>query len=158
MTTKKTIKNSSLINISNTLQEFSGKKLPQKISYAITKNILIVSKEYEAYEKQLHTLFDRYDDHMEKDEEGNRKTDNLGIPIVDKSVEDEFREQILDLLNIQIECEFYTIPEEVFDYEDKGIYDPLSARDIIKLQSILLFEEEENDEKSENGENEEKSE
>lgn len=126
-----------MVNLMNTLQAYSAKKLPQKISFAITRNLMKISKEYEAYDTQLKKLFETYSDHIIKDKDGNNKTNANGIPIVDDSVKAEFNEQIKDLLNIEIDLDMYLVDPEIFNYDDKGIYDAMSAQDIIVLQSVL---------------------
>lgn len=126
-----------MVNLMNTLQAYGTKKLPQKISFAITRNLMKISKEYEAYDSQLKKLFESYSDHIIKDEDGNNKINASGIPIVDDSVKTEFNEQIKDLLDIEIDIDIYLIDPEIFNYDDKGIYDAMSAQDIIVLQSVL---------------------
>lgn len=131
------ITNLVMVNLMNTLQAYGTKKLPQKISFAITRNLMKISKEYEAYDTQLKKLFETYSDHIIKDEDGNNKINASGIPIVDDSVKTEFNEQIKDLLDIEIDIDIYLIDPEIFNYDDKGIYDAMSAQDIIVLQSVL---------------------
>lgn len=135
--------NFTLVNMVNVLQNYSDKKLPQKISFAITRNLMKLSKEYGVYDAQLKKLFETYSDHMVKDDNGNMQTYDSGIPIVDDSIKAEFDEQIAELLNIEIEVDMYYIDPEVFDYDDKGIYDAMSAQDIMVLQSILCKQDSE---------------
>lgn len=132
------VTNFAVINMINTLEKFAGKKLPQKISYAITRNLFFLQKDYECYIKSLNKIFSEYDEYIVKDEEKNFMVNDLGLPIIDSKVEKEFNDDIANLLNIEIEINFYNIPENVFDYED-GLnrYDSLSAEDIINLQSVL---------------------
>lgn len=135
--------NFTLVNMVNALQNYSDKKLPQKISFAITRNLMKISKEYSVYDAQLKKLFESYSDHIVKDDNGNIQTYDSGIPIVDASIKAEFDEQIAELLNIEIEVDMYYIDPEVFDYDDKGIYDAMSAQDIMVLQSILCKQDSE---------------
>ena len=137
------ITNFTMINMINILQSYSDKKLPQKISFAITRNLMKITKEYSVYDTQLKKLFESYSDHMIKDDDGNMQTYDSGIPIVDDSIKAEFDEQIAELLNIEIEVDMYYIDPEVFDYDDKGIYDAMSAQDIMVLQSILCKQDNE---------------
>ena len=137
------ITNFTMINMINILQSYSDKKLPQKISFAITRNLMKITKEYSVYDTQLKKLFESYSDHMVKDDDGNVQTYDSGIPIVDDSIKAEFDEQISELLNIEIEVDMYYIDPEVFDYDDKGIYDAMSAQDIMVLQSILCKQDNE---------------
>lgn len=132
-----------LVNIMSTLQKYSNLKLPQKISYAITKNLMKISKEYELYESQLKKIFDSYSDKMLKDENGDVKVNHNNVPIVSDDVSEEYNEQISDLLNIETDIEMYTIDMEAFNYDDKGVYDTMSAHDIMILQSILCKSDEE---------------
>ena len=135
--------NFTLVNIARVFQNYSDKKLPQKISFAITRNLMKISKEYGVYDAQLKKLFESYSDHMVKDDDGNMQTYDSGIPIVDDSIKAEFDEQISELLNIEIEVDMYYIDPDVFDYDDKGIYDAMSAQDIMVLQSILCKQDNE---------------
>ena len=132
-----------LVNLMNTLEGYSDKKLPQKISFAITRNLMKISKEYGAYDAQLKKIFEMYSDYMVKDDNGEIKTTPNGIPIVSDLMKTEFNEQIAELLNIEIEVEMYFIDPEVFNYDDKGIYDAMSAQDIMILQSILCKQNDE---------------
>ena len=131
------ITNYNLIKMINTLEGYVDKKLPQKISYAITCNFMEISKKYNTYDTQLKKIFNLYSEHIHKDKNGNIEVSSNGIPIVDEDVKSEFDEQITDLLNIEINVDMYYIEKNVFNYEDKGIYDALSANDIMILQSIL---------------------
>lgn len=135
--------NFTLVNMMNVLQSYSNKKLPQKISFSITRNLMKISKEYGVYDAQLKKLFESYSDHMVKDDAGNMQTYDSGIPIVDDLIKAEFDEQISELLNIEIEVDMYYIDPDVFDYDDKGIYDVMSAQDIMVLQSILCKQDNE---------------
>lgn len=130
--------NFAIVNMMNTLEKFAEKKLPQKISYAITKNLILLQGEYDCYIKSLNKLFVTYDGYMVRDENKNIMSNDMGIPIVDSSVAEEFNEEISNLLNIEIEIQLYGISEDVFDYEDNANrYDSLSAADIINLQAVL---------------------
>lgn len=123
------IKNLVLIDMINKLQAYSAKKLPQKISYAITRNMMELAKEYQAYDTELKKLFDSYGEYL--------KFGKDGVPIVDDKVKDEFNSQIMELLNIEIEITPHYIDQNAFDYDDNGVYDALSAQDIVILQSVL---------------------
>lgn len=130
--------NFAVVNMINTLEKCAEKKLPQKISYTITRNLMLLQKDYDCYIKSLNKLFSNYDDYIVKDENKNIMNNDVGIPIVDSKVEKEFNEEISNLLNIEIEIKLHCIPENVFDYEDNANrYDSLSATDIINLQTVL---------------------
>lgn len=130
--------NYTLVNLVNELGSYANKKLPQRISYAITRNIMLATKEYQVYEEQLNKIMEEYADNMIK-EDGKLKVNEAGIPEVEESVRQEYYNTIADLLNIEIDVDIYMIDEGVFDYEDNNRFDALSPNDIIKLQSILCM-------------------
>lgn len=134
--------NFTLVNLVNELEPFGDKRLPQKISYAITRNIILATKEYRIYETQLNKIMKEYSDNMIKDDDGKPKVNEIGIPEVDDSVRKEYFDKIADLLNVEIDVNIYTIDENLFDYEDSGKYDVLSPNELIKLQSILCLKTE----------------
>ena len=65
--------NYEMVQILNNLKLFENKKLPQKISYAIVKNIMALTKEYDVYIKQLEKLINeaKQEDKLELTEDGN---------------------------------------------------------------------------------------
>lgn len=135
---KKELTNFELINLINILNDNVDKKLPQKISYIITKNILVFQKELEAYNKSLNKLTSCYDDYIVKDENGKMMYNDNGIPMFsNKEKSEEFIKELNELLSIKNELNLSIVDEDIFDYDDSDKYDSLSAMDIIKLQSVL---------------------
>lgn len=133
--------NKEIVGMLNTLTSFGNKKLPQKISFAITKNISVLTKEYGIYEQEMKKLFERYDSKMVKDESGNIVYDSTGFPKFGAG-DGGFKEEMNDLLDISVDVNIYHIDEDVFDYEDKdNRFDAMSPTDILVLQSILCEHE-----------------
>lgn len=131
------INNFDLIQIQNILNNNSDKKLPQKISFAIIKNMMQLDKDFEVYQKALQKIFSSYDKYIIKDENGKPKINKQGIPLIDKEHQEDFNEELMELLQTKIEIELYRIEEDAFNYEDNGRYDALSAQDIYNLQKII---------------------
>lgn len=131
--------NFDVISMSNVLNEYANKKLPQRISFAITKNIFKLSSDLECYSRELNKIIDSYKEHQKK-EDGKVVMSPIGVPAVEDEYSEEYMQKIAELLNIEIEITLYTIDEAEFDY-DGGNYDPLSAMDIIKLEKILCHKE-----------------
>lgn len=129
--------NYTMVNVLNTLNSFGNKKLPQKISYAITRNIMIFRKEYEFYEREFGKLLVKYDKDIEKDVDGNMVHNKDGIPVVNGEASKDFYNELNELLMIELDISIYQISPEVFDYEDSERYDAMSASEIIQLQSIM---------------------
>lgn len=136
------IDNFTLIQIFNILNANSNKKFPQKISFAITKNLIQLNKDYEIYQKALEKIFSSYDDFIIKDEEGKPKVNKQGIPLIDKKYQKDFDKELTELLQTEIEINLYTIEEDAFNYEDNERYDALSPQDIYNLQNILCKQKE----------------
>lgn len=131
------VRNIDLVGIINTLKHFSNMKLPQRISFAITKNMINLAQDAECYSKSLEKIFNKYEEYFVKDENGNVKVNEQNIPIVDDEHIGSYLKEISELVNIEIDIDLYTIDESVFDYDDTDKYDSLTANDIIKLQTIL---------------------
>ncbi len=133
--------NFGMINLMNTLDSFVDRKLPQKISYAITRTFMDVSKEYAYYDKELKKLFKSYDLYIKKDDEGNMVMNSSGIPIIEGEKSEDFVKELNELLSIEVEIKIKNVDMDVFDYDDNGKYDVLSPAEIMTLQSILCIAE-----------------
>lgn len=130
------IKNYTLINYDNILSQYADKRFPQKISYAITKNIMLVGKELEAYRTSLKKIMDSYSEFFEKDEKGNPVNLPIGIPKVDEAHMDDYTNEINDLLQIEVDVNLFKISDDAFDYSDDK-YDVLTPAEIITLSQIM---------------------
>ena len=129
------VNNFTLVNMMNNLKRFGEKKLPQKISYAIMKNIYIINKDIEIYEKSLQKIIDSYKDYFVKDE----ILEN-GLPKVDDEHMEDYITEINELLAFEVDIDLYYIDEDVFNYEDSDRYDSISAADLIQLRMIICKE------------------
>ncbi len=131
------LKNKDILARVNVLNEYCAKRFPQRISYAITRNVMIFSDEIESYNKELKKILDNYKEYYVKDGEGNPKIDKAnGLPIIMPEHSNDFMREIMELLEIEIDVKPYFIEESLFDYDDEK-YDAMSAIDIINLQNIL---------------------
>lgn len=136
--TNKKITNAILISFIKILDGVSKKKMPQKISYTITKNIINLSKEYECYETELNKIFDEYSKYFILDDNGNKTLDMNSIPIVKDEMKENYFNSLNNLLNLDIEVPIYTIDDKYFDYDDSdNRYDVLSPIEMIQLQNII---------------------
>ena len=140
------MRNIELIIISNNLEKYKDKKLPQKISYAITKNNMLIMQEQKIYIEEFNKIIKEYDEYIIKDTDGQMKLNTNGIPMVKEEVEKEYLTKVNDLLNIEFEINLFKIDEECFNYDDTvGKYDVLSPSEIMFLQSFLCKTEKESD-------------
>ena len=133
--------NYELLAISQTLEKYASYKLPQKISYAITRNAINIQSDLDCYNEAIKKTFEKYDEYILKDEDGKYKFGQNGVPLVSKEQADDYAKDISELLNIEIDVNLYTIDISEFDYEDSERYDALSAMDIISLQRVLCEKE-----------------
>ena len=133
------IKNTEVISMLNNLSKYKDTKLPQKISYAITKNNIILSKEYEYYESEINKIKELYSRHMFNDKNGEIEMYSNGIPrLDDDTLEKEMIHRINELLLIENDIDMHIIDEDCFNYDDcNGKYDVLSPIEIMNLQRIL---------------------
>lgn len=133
------IKNITIIGTLNVLNSFADKKLPQKISYAITRNLMLFQKEYQCYEVEMKKLEAKYDGSFVHTEKGEITRDQRGIPVLNTNQEQEtYNKELYELLNIEIDIPVYYIDGEEFNYDNEaGRYDIMSASDILTLQSVL---------------------
>lgn len=129
--------NLELVASINSLRELENKKLPHKLSYAIAKNLMLLETEYSLYEKSLNKLYAAYEPYSDKDDNGNMKRDQSGIPLIDKKHQDEFFKDLSELVSSEIELSIYTIDEAVLDFDDNK-YDALSIKEIKFLMSFLV--------------------
>lgn len=131
------LKNKDILARVNVLNGYCTKRFPQRISYAITRNVMIFSDEIESYNKELKKILDNYKEYYVKDGEGNPKIDKTnGLPIIMPEHSNDFMREIMELLEIEIDVKPYFIEESLFDYDDEK-YDAMSAIDIINLQNVL---------------------
>lgn len=141
--------NITLINMYYTLMNCSTYKLPQKIGYAIMKNLKILQPDVDIYNKAYAKLEDKYVDKIQKDKDNQIKRSENGSPIFVTTKDAEvFLKEYSELANIEIEVDLYQIDEELFNYDDSnGRYDTLAPKDIMTLQTILCKQSEEKEEK-----------
>ena len=131
------LKNKDILNRVNVLNGYCTKRLPQRISYAITRNAMIFSGEIESYNKELKKILDNYKEYYVKDDKGEPQIDKTsGLPVIMPEHSNDFMQEIMELLEIEIDVKPYFIDESLFDYDDEK-YDAMSAIDIINLQSVL---------------------
>ena len=132
------LRNIDMVVIMNNIEKFKDIKLPQRISYAITKNNMLLIEEQKVYMEEFNKITKEFDDYLIKDDNGNLKLNSNGIPMVQKEVEKEYLTKVNDLLNIEFEINLFKIDEECFNYDDTvGKYDVLSPSEIMFLQSFL---------------------
>lgn len=131
--------NYEMVQILNNLKLFENKKLPQKISYAIVKNIMTLTKEYDVYIKQLEKLINeaKQEDKLELTEDGNIIETENHLPKIKSEYAEEFSNDLEDLLLFHLDIDYTYLDENVFDYEETDRYDVLSPVEVFTLRNCL---------------------
>lgn len=91
------IKNIEIIQTLNALHELSTVELPVRLAYAIKKNHRKLITEYTDYEEQLNALREKHN--------GDEKSMEYG-------------KELRELLDIEVDVDFYKISEDVFESGD----------------------------------------
>ena len=131
-------RNIDVVQIVTFLDKISERKLPQKINYAIMRNLDSFQKENQFYEKSLNKIIESYKDFLLKDPDGNLVISKIGIPTVDENHIEDYNNEISELISLEVDVKIYQVPESIFDYEDSnGKYDTLSGSEILKLVKIF---------------------
>lgn len=140
---KKTITNYDMIQLLNSSKQFENKRFPQKISYAIMKNLITLTSESEVYAKQLQAIQNKYReaDKLILDENGELTFNENGIPMVKKEYEKEYLEELTELLNFKVEVDLYTISEDTLDYDDTDKYDVLTPVEMFTVMKLICEDE-----------------
>ena len=131
--------NYEMVQILNNLKLFENKKLPQKISYAIVKNIMALTKEYDVYIKQLEKLINeaKQEDKLELTEDGNIIEKENHLPKIKSEYAEEFSSDLEDLLLFHLDINYTYLDENVFDYDETDRYDVLSPVEVFTLRNCL---------------------
>lgn len=132
------ITNFELVQIANLIKELENKRFPQKLSYAIMKSIINISKEVEIYTKQLNAIIETYKEEgkLVLDNKGEIVFENNGIPKVKTEFIEEFAKELDELLNFKVIVEVASFSEEMFDYEEENRYDVLTPSEMIVLMTL----------------------
>ena len=131
-------RNIDVVQIVTFLDKISERKLPQKINYAIMRNLDSFQKENQFYEKSLNKIIESYKDFLVKDSDGKFVISNIGVPMVDENHIEDYNNEIAELINLEVDVKIYQIPESIFDYEDAdGKYDTVSGSEILRLVKIF---------------------
>lgn len=132
------ITNFELVQIANLIKELENKRFPQKLSYAIMKSIINISKEVEIYTKQLNAIIETYKEEgkLVLDSKGEIVFENNGIPKIKTEFVEEFAKELDELLNFKVTVEVSSFSEEMFNYEEENRYDVLTPSEMIVLMTL----------------------
>lgn len=90
------LKNIEIVQLLNGINSLADAELPVRLAYAIKKNNRKLIEEYNDYAEQLKTLQDKYEDHKSE----------------------EYGKELRELLDIEVNIDFYKIGGEIFESSD----------------------------------------
>lgn len=114
------------------LMQFASKKLPNKLGYAIAKNLIKLESEVSLIEKQRIAIIEGY---AKKDEAGNPVIENNVYDI--KGHEEDFQKEYSEFLETETEIDIYTVPCDVLDQLENDRYDVLSPAELVTLDFMI---------------------
>lgn len=128
------IKLGRLRELTGSLYPMQKKTFPVKISYAIMRNIEALEKEFSSFEKQRIELCKTY---ANKDSDRNPVIKDGAYDIPD-DVKEEFRKELADLSDEEIDIDIRTVPAEEFEKcEQADRYDIPTGEDFAVLGFML---------------------
>ena len=129
----KKIKNRDMVEFINFANgEFAKKKLPVRLSYAITRNLDLLDNAVKTFSKEREKILEDVGD-IPEGEEGKEKRDQAAA-------------KIGELLDVEFEAQIHTMSIDQIEIVDSdGKYDPLTPADVYRLS--MLIEEKEEEEK-----------
>lgn len=116
----------------NALKAVQGKKLPVKISFAIARNITIMSPIVRDIDEQQRKIIERY--FVLGDDGKPVIAEDGGVKITNP---ESLEEEIEELMAEDVRIEFRKVSEELFEKCDEGKYDALTPSEIANLNPMI---------------------
>ena len=110
-----------------------NKKLPVKLSYAISKNIMKLQEELEVIEKTRIKLVEQY---AEKDEDGNCKITEDGKYNVGEN-EQKLNDEFVEFLNSDVDMDIQLVSESIVESLEDARYDALTPAELISIDFMM---------------------
>lgn len=114
------------------LMGLAGKKLPIKISYAVTKNLIKLEEEAKLIEKNRLELAEQY---AEKGEDGKAKLEENSYVLGDNR--DSFLKEYAEYLETETEIEVRKISVAELEKLEDVRYDVLSLAELAAMEFML---------------------
>ena len=121
-----------VLNRQRTLATLADKKLPYKLAYAISKNLVKFQAEVELIEKSRKSIIENY---AVKDENGEMVIEENQYKIEEGKME-EFNAEFSDYMSTETDVEIFTIPETVLEANDSR-FDVLTVAQIFALDFMI---------------------
>lgn len=115
------------------LLEISGKKLPVRFSYAVSKNLKNLEGEVKLIQEEQRKLAK---EHCQKDENGEPKQDDRGNLVFGDSAE-KFITEYNEYLETKIEAEVHKIPIADIERTEEDRYEILSPAELAGIGFMI---------------------
>lgn len=123
------LKNKDILNFYTA--DFSGKKLPLKLSFALKLNKDILKGPAEAYDLQRKELVEKY---AEKDKNGKPVIENNNYIIKDREA---LTNDMNELLNMEVEANVKTVDLDTLEKCDLTEFDALTVDEIESIYFMI---------------------
>lgn len=118
------------------LGQLGAKKLPVKLSYAVSKNKKVLTSELQTFSEARTKICT---DNAEKDENGNPRVDESNSYMFP---DDETRERVVnevtELINSEIDVDILTVPIDVVEKCDNDGFDNLTASEMESIEFMII--------------------
>lgn len=118
----------------NALAAVAEKKLPVKLSYAISKNLAKLQPEYELVQKARMDLLDQYG---KKDQEGNLVIEDNCYQLSDAEA---FNREMREYIDTEIEVDIHLVSTDELSKLEEFRYDILTPAELVSLEFIFQGE------------------
>lgn len=115
------------------LLEVSGKILPVRFSYAVSKNLKKLETEVKLIQEEQSKLAREY---CEKDEEGKPKVNDKGFLVFGDNAE-KFMTEYNEYLNTEIEVDVHKIPFAEIERTEGDRYDILPPAELMGIEFMI---------------------
>ena len=125
------LKNFDIVTIINKSSSIKNKKIPVKVGFAINRNLAILDPIASAYEDERRKIIDKY---AEKDERGSPKISDGKYVLNDP---ENYKKDMKELLEMENEINFYTIPIDDLAKCDEDKFDSLTPDELEALYNMI---------------------
>lgn len=132
--------NYTILNMLAFLEQAQTKNFPQKIQFAIIKNIKTLAKEREVYQEALSKILEKHSENFVI-ADGAVQYEQNGFPKINTEENQlKFYTDVQELLDIEVEINLYKVDDELLNYDSER-YDTLSGNELFNLMTIICNEE-----------------
>lgn len=119
------------------LLALSRMKLPYKLAYGISKNLMKLEQEVKLIEERRISMLDIY---AKKDDEGKLIIEGAAYDLGEN--EETFRKEFTEFLETETEVDIHMVPYDSMEKLDESRFDTLTPAELISLDFMIKQPEE----------------